>query len=109
MPDHYSDYRMYPPVLPDPHCLAKRIYAKTHMISIVPIVAESINEGYSDKQMMEWFVNFFSGKKSATTSKAYNDAAGRYNYASQVKTMISMLLFYQPISKFPNIMHTKTT
>lgn len=57
--------------------IAKRIYARTHMISIVPIIAESINEGYSDKQMMEWFVNFFSGKKSATTSKAYNDAAGR--------------------------------
>lgn len=57
--------------------IAKRIYARTHMISIVPIVAESLNEGYSDKQMMEWFVNFFSGKKSATTSKAYNDAAGR--------------------------------
>ena len=46
--------------------IAKRIYARTHMISIVPIVAESLNDGYSDKQMMEWFVNFF-----------YNDAAGR--------------------------------
>ena len=57
--------------------IAKRIYARTHMISIVPIITESINEGYSDEQMMEWFVNFFSGKKSATTSKAYNDAAGR--------------------------------
>lgn len=57
--------------------IAKRIYARTHMISIVPIVAESLNDGYSDKQMMEWFVNFFCGKKSATISKAYNDAAGR--------------------------------
>lgn len=57
--------------------IAKRIYARTHMISIVPIIAESINDGRSDEQMMEWFVGFFSGKKSATTSKAYNDAAGR--------------------------------
>lgn len=47
------------------------------MISIVPIVAESLNDGYSDKQMMEWFVNFFCGKKSPTECKAYNDAAGR--------------------------------
>lgn len=47
------------------------------MISIVPIIVKSLNDGYSDKQMMEWFVNFFCGKKSATTSKAYNDAAGR--------------------------------
>ena len=47
------------------------------MICIVPIIAESLSDGYSDKQMMEWFVNSFSGKKSATTSKAYNDATGR--------------------------------
>lgn len=57
--------------------IAKRIYTRTHMISIVPIIAESINDGYSDKQIMEWFVKFFCGKKSATTSQAYNDAAGR--------------------------------
>lgn len=57
--------------------IAKRIYARTHMISIVPIIAKSLDDGYSDKQMMEWFVNFFCGKKSATTSKGYNDAAGR--------------------------------
>lgn len=57
--------------------IAKRIYARTHMISIVPIVAESLNDGYSDRQMMEWFVNFFCGKKFPTTSKSYNDAAGR--------------------------------
>jgi len=57
--------------------IAKRIYARTHMISIVPIILESLNDGYSDRQMMEWFVNFFCGKKSPTTSKEYNDAAGR--------------------------------
>lgn len=57
--------------------IAKRIYARTHMISIVPIIVESLNDGYSDKQMMEWFVDFFCGKKSPTTSKTYNDAAGR--------------------------------
>ena len=57
--------------------IAKRIYARTHMISIVPIIVESINSGYSDKQMMEWFVNFFCGKKSPTMCKSYNDAAGR--------------------------------
>lgn len=56
--------------------IAKRIYARTHMISIIPIISQSISDGYSDKQVMEWFVNFFSGKKSATISKAYNDAAG---------------------------------
>lgn len=57
--------------------IAKRIYARTHMIGIVLIIAKSLNDGYSDKQMIEWFVNSFCGKKSATISKAYNDAAGR--------------------------------
>lgn len=47
------------------------------MISIVPIIKKSLDDGYSDKQTMEWFVNFFCGKKSPTTSKTYNDAAGR--------------------------------
>lgn len=57
--------------------IAKRIYARTHMISIVPIVAESLKDGVSDRQMMEWFVAFYAGKKSPTVSKTYNDAAGR--------------------------------
>lgn len=57
--------------------IAKRIYTKTHMISIVPVVLNSIYEGLSDRQVMEWFVTFYSGKKSATTSHVYNSAAGR--------------------------------
>lgn len=56
--------------------IAKRIYTRTHMISIVPIIARSVAEERTDNEMMEWFVNFFSGKKSATISSAYNSAAG---------------------------------
>ncbi len=56
--------------------VANRIYTKTHMISIVPIIVRSLNDGLSDKQMMEWFVNFFNGKRTATISSAYNSAAG---------------------------------
>ena len=52
--------------------IAKRIYTKTHMISIVPVVLNSIHRGLTDKQMMEWFVEFFSGKKSPTISSSYN-------------------------------------
>lgn len=57
--------------------IAKRIYTKTHMISIIPVIVESLNDGYSDRQMMEWFISFFCGKKSPTVSKEYNDASGR--------------------------------
>lgn len=52
--------------------IAKRIYTRTHMISIIPVISKSIYKGLSDKQMMEWFVEFFSGKKSPTTSSVYN-------------------------------------
>ena len=56
--------------------IAKRIYTRTHMISIVPIVKKSINDERSDLEIMEWFVTFFAGKKSATISSVYNSAAG---------------------------------
>lgn len=47
------------------------------MISIVPIIMKSLNDGLSDEQVMNWFVNFFCGKKSPTISSEYNSAAGR--------------------------------
>lgn len=56
--------------------IAKRIYTRTHMISIVTVVARSIKDGKTDSDIMEWFVHFFSGKKSATISSVYNSAAG---------------------------------
>lgn len=46
------------------------------MVSIIPAVAQSLKDGYSDRQMMAWFATFFCGKKSPTTSKEYNEASG---------------------------------
>lgn len=54
----------------------KRIYTRTHMISIVPVILSSIYEGRTDEEVMKWFVTFFSGKRSATTSSTYNSASG---------------------------------
>ena len=56
--------------------VAKRLYARVHMISVVPIIKRSLEEGKSDEEIMNWFVQFYSGKKSATISKRYNDYAG---------------------------------
>lgn len=56
--------------------IAKRIYTRTHMISVVPIIAQSIKDGLTEHQVMEWYVTFFAGKKSATISNIYNSAAG---------------------------------
>lgn len=57
--------------------VAKRIYGKTHLISIVPTIMKSLQENRTDEQVKEWIVTFFTGNGSATVSKAYNMAAGR--------------------------------
>lgn len=56
--------------------IAKRIITRTHMISIMRVVWKSIEDGKSTNEFMEWFISFFSGKKSATISSIYNSAAG---------------------------------
>ena len=55
--------------------IAKRLYTKTHLLSVVPIMKQSIEDGRTDIEMMEWFVTFFAGKKSATISSIYNSVA----------------------------------
>lgn len=56
--------------------IAKRIYTRTHLISVIPTIKQSLDDGLSDRQVMEWIVTFFSGSRSATISKEYNKAAG---------------------------------
>ena len=55
--------------------VAKRLLTRTHLISIVPIVWRSLQDGLSDKQMAECASVFFSGKKSASISDVYNQNA----------------------------------
>lgn len=54
--------------------VARRILTRTHMISIVPIVGKSLQEGLSDEQMAKWASEFFSGKRSASVSDIYNQS-----------------------------------
>lgn len=56
--------------------IAKRVYGRTHMVSIAPIVMKSITDGVSDEAVVKWLISFFSGKRSASISAAYNNAAG---------------------------------
>lgn len=56
--------------------VAKRLLTRTHLISIVPIVWRSLQDGLSDKQMADCVAVFFSGKKSASISDIYNQNAG---------------------------------
>ena len=54
---------------------AQKMYRRTHLISIVPIVKRSLDDGLSDEELKKWIMIFFAGTKSATISKAYNDAS----------------------------------
>lgn len=56
--------------------IAKRIYGRTHMVSIAPMVLRSITENKSDEEVMQWLIGFFSGSRSASISSVYNNAAG---------------------------------
>lgn len=55
---------------------AKRLLTRTHLISIIPIIWRSLQDGLSDRQMTEWAAEFFSGKRSASISDIYNQNAG---------------------------------
>ena len=56
--------------------VAKRILTRTHLVSIIPTVAKLIeNETWDTEQFTGWVRHFFSGKKSATISDQYNEAA----------------------------------
>lgn len=56
--------------------IAKRIITRTHMISIVPIINQSIEEDRSVDDMVKLFSKFYEGKKSASISETYNNYAG---------------------------------
>lgn len=56
--------------------VAKRIYGRTHMISIVQMIQKSIEEKRTEEETMKWIISFFCGKQSATNSAIYNMAAG---------------------------------
>ncbi len=56
--------------------IAKRIYSRTHLISIVPMINRAIEERKDEYKVTKWIESFYNGSRSATISKSYNDAAG---------------------------------
>ncbi len=53
---------------------AKRIYTRTHLISIIPIVDRAIYEDKNCTEMAGFFKYFFGSKKFTTISKEYNNS-----------------------------------
>ena len=56
--------------------IAKRLLTRTHLISVVPIMWQSMKDGLSEEQIAEWVTKFFAGKRSASISTIYNENAG---------------------------------
>lgn len=57
--------------------IEKRVLSKTHLISIMPIIATSITDNIPEETMKEWIVRFFNGSNGTTISESYNQYAGR--------------------------------
>lgn len=55
--------------------IAKRVITRTHMLSIIPIVKKSIDDGVSIELFTAWVKNFFCGAKSPTKYDQYNSKA----------------------------------
>ena len=55
---------------------AKRMMVKTHFLSLIPLTLRSKKDGILVEDFMEWVQKFFSGKKYASISEAYNRASG---------------------------------
>jgi len=56
--------------------IAKRLITRTHLVSIMPIVAKLIaNDTWDTEKFTAWTRKFFAGTKSATISEIYNEAA----------------------------------
>ena len=56
--------------------IAKRIYTKTHFVSIVPLIAKAIKDDRMNSEIASMLIKFFSGGKNATISESYNLATG---------------------------------
>ena len=56
--------------------VAKRLITRTHLVSIMPIVAKLIaDDNWNTEKFVAWCRKFFAGTKSATISDSYNEAA----------------------------------
>ena len=56
--------------------IAKRIYTKTHFVSIIPLMKKAIEEWRLNKEIANFLIKFFGGSKNASINENYNLATG---------------------------------
>ncbi len=72
--------------------IAKRIITRTHLLSLVPLTLQSINDNIKVSDYIGFIKKFFAGKKSATINEIYNNAAGSNSASAEnVKKRITAI------------------
>lgn len=73
--------------------IAKRIYTKTHMVAIVPLIEAALRDKKTDVEIASWLNVFFNGGKGASISDKYNNTcSGGANHEASVATRTSELI-----------------
>lgn len=72
--------------------VAKKVYVRTHLMTIVPITQKAISEDKSCRELANFFNYFFDGKNGTSVSKKYNDnARDGANHANKVNIRLNEL------------------
>jgi hypothetical protein len=72
--------------------IAKRVITRTHLLSLVPVIHNSLNNNITVEQITNFTKHFFNGKKSASISDIYNTASGSGSAKSEnVKKRITAI------------------
>ena len=56
--------------------VARKLYTETHLISLLPYIKESIENGINEAMMAEWLVNFFKTENDTDVYTKYMGASG---------------------------------
>lgn len=56
--------------------VAKKLYTETHLVSLIPYFAMSVQNDITSEMMADWLIEFFDATEGASISTLYNEAAG---------------------------------
>lgn len=54
--------------------IAKKLYTETHMVSLIPVFADSVEKEISDEDIAKFIVQFYDVEKATSVSEKYNNA-----------------------------------
>lgn len=55
--------------------VAKKLYTETHLVSLVPYIKESMENGISEAMIAEWMINFFKTENDTDVYTKYMEAS----------------------------------